>query len=609
MQKCVCCLLSLLAFAVPAAFAGVSVSAPSNGGTVQSPVHFAASATSSCSKGVASMGIYTAPNVLAYTTQGAKLSTNLNLNPGTYHTVVEEWDHCGGATTLPITITVKNASEVNVTAPANNSSVGSSVQFIATATSSCRQGVASMGIYTAPGQLAYVANGASLNTSLKLNPGTYNTVIQEWDRCGGAAKTPVTVTVRNQTQVHVTSPTNNSTASSPVPFAATATSSCAKGVASMGIYTSPGKLAFVSQGSSLKTTLALNPGNYTAVVEEWDNCGGAATTPVTFTARNAAGVSVTAPGNNSSVNSPVNFSATASSNCAAGVASMGVYTASGQLAYVSEGSSLNTSIALSPGTYHTVVEEWDKCGGAATTPVTITVSGGQGKVFSNLQRDGGWGLAAQGPPSFVNCSPSPCDGISFGMNQGVNSPSLSGNATEFEIGAGTPFTDAFFNNHLIGDFSSQGLPDSGHTLVPSLHNFVYDVYFYGSNLNASQALEFDINQFTNGLSYIWGHECRVAGGNEWDIFDNQTGQWVATGIPCYPNSNDWNHLTIQVQRTADNKLLYQSITLNGQQYNLNAYYYPTSSSWFGVTINYQMDGNSVQQPYNVYLDNLSFRYW
>ncbi len=612
MQKRACLLACLASLAVPAAFASVSVNAPMNGGTVQSPVHYVASATSSCSKGVASMGIYTANNELAYTTQGNTLDTNLNLSPGTYHTAVEEWDYCGGATTTPITITVSKESGVQVTSPANDSTVSDPVSFAATASSPCPQGVASIGIYTAPGQLAYVANGSTLNKSLSLDPGTYNTVVQEWDYCGGASKTPITINVTSSpSQVSVSSPANNSTNSSPVPFSATATSSCAKGVASMGIYTAPGKLAYVSQGANLKTNLALSPGNYTAVVQEWDNCGGAAKTPITFSAKASSGVSVSSPANNSAVTSPVTFDATASSSsCAEGVAAMGIYTAPGQLAYTVNGPSLNRSLALNPGTYQTVVEEWDKCGGAATTPITITVSGSsQDSAFSNLQRSAGWGQYAQAPPNFVDCSPSPCDGISFGMNQGINSPSLSGDSAEYEIGSGTPYTDVLFNNHLIGTSSSQGLPDTNQTLVPSLHNFVYDVYFYGTNLNASQALEFDINQFTNGLSFIWGHECRVAGGNEWDIWDNQTAHWVPTGVPCHPNSNDWNHLVIQVQRTSNNQLLYQSITLNGQQYNLNATYAPSTTSWYGVTINYQMDGNSAQTPYNVYLDNLTFRYW
>jgi phosphatidylinositol-3-phosphatase len=52
-----------------------------------------------------------------------------------------------------------------------------------------------MGIYTAPYVLAYKVAGSSLNTYLTLAPGTYNTVIQEWDKCGGSSKTAKTVTV------------------------------------------------------------------------------------------------------------------------------------------------------------------------------------------------------------------------------------------------------------------------------------------------------------------------------------------------------------------------------------------------------------------------------
>ena len=102
------------------------------------------------------------------------------------------------------------------------------------------------------------------------------------------------------------------------------------------------------------------------------------------------------------------------------------------------------------------------------------------------------------------------------------------------------------------------------------------MYFYGTNLGLSQALEFDINQFFDNLGFIWGHECRIAGGNEWDIWDDINQHWVPTGIACYPNSNSWNRLTIQVQRTPNNQLLYQSITLNGVTSTVNQYYNPGS---------------------------------
>jgi len=84
---------------------------------------------------------------------------------------------------------------VTVTSPTNNSTVSSPVKYVASATTSCSKGIAAMGIYSAPGVLAYKVNGASLNTTLSLSAGTYSTVVQDWDNCGGSAKTPVTITV------------------------------------------------------------------------------------------------------------------------------------------------------------------------------------------------------------------------------------------------------------------------------------------------------------------------------------------------------------------------------------------------------------------------------
>lgn len=414
--------------------------------------------------------------------------------------------------------------------------------------------------------------------------------------------------------VNVSSPSNGGTYTGPVQFTASgSTTTCSKGVGSMGIYTAPGVLAYVANGASLNTTLTLNPATYSIVITAWDNCGGSTTASANITVQSggggSSGVSVSYPSNNSTVGSPVDFTATAATTCSKGVSSMGIYTAPSQLAYVVQGNSMNHSLSLSPGTYHTVIEEWDACGGASTAAVTINVTNGSGGSFSQLQHSGGWAEAGQRAPTFINCTPSPCDNITFSMAQNVKSPSLSGSAMEVSLGGSEGYGDGFWNVHLIGDQSSQGLPDNNHSLVPTLHNFTYDVYFWADDIGLSQAVEFDINQFFNNQGFIWGHECRVAGGNEWDIWDNLNSRWVPTGIACYPNSNSWNHLTLQVQRTSDNQLLFQSITLNGQTNTVNKYYSPgPAPGWYGVTVNYQEDGNAVQSPYSVYLDQLTFTY-
>jgi hypothetical protein len=196
------------------------------------------------------------------------------------------------------------------------------------------------------------------------------------------------------------------------------------------------------------------------------------------------------------------------------------------------------------------------------------------------------------------------------MNQGLPSPSISGKATKFSIGGTTPYADVLWTNPVIGNFSSQGLPDNGHNIIPNVRNFTYDIYFYSSNLASSQVLEFDVNQYFNSMGFTWGHQCRIAGGSEFDVWDNINAKWIPTGVRCNPSNNSWNHLTLQVQRTWDNWLLYHSITLNGATTVIDRYFPPFSvGNWYGVTVNYQMDGNYQQAPYTVFVDKLNLTYW
>jgi hypothetical protein len=323
-----------------------------------------------------------------------------------------------------------------------------------------------------------------------------------------------------------------------------------------------------------------------------------------------ATVDVSSPSNGADVDSPVHYVATATTNtCSKGVASMGIYV-DDQLEYVVQGASLNHDMSLNPGKYNTVVEEWDYCGGASYTPINITVQSGNGNTLEHLQASGGWKSWGELPPGYGICS-YPCSGVTWSMHQGIKTPSLSGDATQFNIGGTKPYADVLWSNPLIGQGSTQGLPDTGHTLLPTLHNFTYDAYFYPTDLAVTQVLEFDINMYFDGLGLIWGNQCNILGGHVWDIWDNVAHQWISTGVACDPVNNAWNHVTIQVQRESDNSLLFQSITLNGVKSTINKYYAPGSapSSWWGITVNYQMDGNYKQSPYTTYLDNFSFTYW
>ena len=84
----------------------VTVTSPING-QYGSPVNFAATASSpDCAGGISAMRIYTAPKIGVYTVDAAQLDVNINLTDGSYNTVVQAWDNCGGVGKTEINVTV-----------------------------------------------------------------------------------------------------------------------------------------------------------------------------------------------------------------------------------------------------------------------------------------------------------------------------------------------------------------------------------------------------------------------------------------------------------------------------------------------------------------------
>jgi len=141
-------------------------------------------------------------------------------------------------------------------------------------------------------------------------------------------------------------------------------------------------------------------------------------------------------------------------------------------------------------------------------------------------------------------------------------------------------------------------------------NFIYDSDFYVTSDSITQVLEFDISKYMNGIGMVWGTQCNHLKDGDWDIWDNVNNLWISAGVPCH-FINGWNHVTLSLQRGSDDSLIYQSIALDGTTYVINKTYLPgpADPSWWGVTANYQMDGNSAFTPNTTYLDNFSVSYW
>src|SRR5947209_5607862 len=129
--------IGLLLFSTMSFAQSVSVSSPSNGATVSSPVHFVGSADGGGFKTTA-IRIY-ADNQSVYTTNSASLDTMVPMAAGNHFVVVQAWNSSGQVfkSSMNInvsTVTTTGGAGVSVSSPADGASVGSPVQFAALAT-------------------------------------------------------------------------------------------------------------------------------------------------------------------------------------------------------------------------------------------------------------------------------------------------------------------------------------------------------------------------------------------------------------------------------------------------------------------------------------------
>lgn len=98
-----------------AAFAGVTVSAPTAGTTQSSPVHFVATATSTSP--ITAMRVYV-DNVSAYTVSAASINTSITMSQARHSVVIQAWDSKGVVTKQALILTVAGTTPTPTPTPA-----------------------------------------------------------------------------------------------------------------------------------------------------------------------------------------------------------------------------------------------------------------------------------------------------------------------------------------------------------------------------------------------------------------------------------------------------------------------------------------------------------
>jgi hypothetical protein len=317
-----------------------------------------------------------------------------------------------------------------------------------------------------------------------------------------------------------------------------------------------------------------------------------------------AGVSISSPANGSTVPTSVHVVASASTATSHPISSIIVYVDNVKK-YLIYSAKVDTTLVVSAGKHTFLVKSWDGGGNIYQASTTVTASSSttssptptSGQTTVTLDQASGWqscdtcaGAAGAGPTA------------PHTLTQGVSSPSLDGASAHYWIGGSTPYADVLWHKNILNE--------SQVATSRKVHHFIYDLYFYTDNAAAAQSIEWDVNQFLDGRSYIFGSQCSYRAGDSWDVWDNVRSKWVSTGVSCGAlQSHTWNHVVLEFERTTDSKLHYIAMTLNGSKHYLNWYYPSTATSWSGVTVNYQMDGNYQQADYSTWVDKMKLTYY
>jgi hypothetical protein len=302
-------------------------------------------------------------------------------------------------------------------------------------------------------------------------------------------------------------------------------------------------------------------------------------------------LSVSSPTDGATVTSPVTMVASATPQSP--IFFMRVYV--DQLAvYFTFTSSINTQLFIAPGQHKLEVMAEDTKGYISATILNITVTSQSQTTISNIQSMPGWQSCSALFPSGSGRDGQICAaGLGTAqstLTQNQSTPAMDGQSAKFSMGGPTAYSNMLYFNAIAGG--------------NNVSHFTYDLYFYIDNPNASQALEFDINQTFGGNRWVWGSECNFNGSGKWDIWNDLTG-WQPTIYDCKPfPANTWIHLVWNVERVG-NQVHYISLTVGDQTYNVDTYY-PNQPDWTleEIDVAFQMDGNYKQEPYNVWLDKV-----
>lgn len=327
--------------------ASVVIAAPLAGTTLTSPVHVEASTNSGAP--ITGMWVYV-DDVATYNAASGSLSADIKMSAGTHTVLIKAWDTNGTITQNAVVINVANVPPIaRLALSASSALSGVAITADASGSSDSDGSITATTIDFGDG---YVANSATASHAYSI-PGTYTVKATVTDNAGAATSTSATVQALNRAPVAKMTLTATSLFTGTALTVSNAGSTDADGtIASTTIDFGDG---YVASGASAAHAY-VKAGTYTVTLTVTDNLGAAAKTSATVKVTQL-GVTISAPlQNTTTTNKSVNVVASAASPRP--IASMIVYVDNVRM-YTIYASSLNTNLAVKPGSHTILVKAWE----------------------------------------------------------------------------------------------------------------------------------------------------------------------------------------------------------------------------------------------------------
>ena len=298
-------------------------------------------------------------------------------------------------------------------------------------------------------------------------------------------------------------------------------------------------------------------------------------------------LNVSNPSDGATVDSPIPISAVATPP--GDIYTMRVYVDNFAVLY-NFTSTINQFLWMANGPHTIEVVAEDTSGYIATSTLHVNVTGQQ-PGLQEIQNMPNWQSCSAALASGATCAAGLGSAVSS-LTPNQASPSLSGSAARFSLAGPHAYSNELYWIPLGGG--------------DNVSHFTYDLWFYIDHGDAPQSLEFDVNQAFENTRWTWGSQCDFNQTGKWNVWDPLHGVWVPIAIPCkhFP-SNTWIHLTWNLERVGD-QVHYISLNVADQDFPVDAYF-TAQPNWFQeeIDIAFQMDGNFQQQPFNVWLDQVT----